>query len=55
MVLAGVLADLIGLVLILSISAGLYILSGVLAWIILPLNRQTPSVQPAKLEKEPVI
>jgi MFS family permease len=54
MVLAGALADTIGLVLILSISAGLYILAGVLAWIMLPKNQPIPSVQPATVEKEPV-
>jgi MFS family permease len=36
MLFAGALSDLVGLVLVLSISGGLYVLSGVLAWIMLP-------------------
>jgi MFS family permease len=55
MVLAGALTDLIGLVLILTISGGLYIVSGVLAWIMLPQNQQFQPVRPATVEKETTI
>jgi MFS family permease len=55
MVLAGALTDLIGLVLILCISGGLYIVSGMLAWTLLPKNQQIPSFQPATVEKETAI
>ncbi len=48
MILAGALTDLLGLVLILCISGGLYIISGLLAWIMLP---KTQSDQPVSLEK----
>jgi MFS family permease len=50
MLLAGVLADLVGLVLILSISGGLFIVSGLLAWIMLPKTRGFQPAQPATLE-----
>ena len=40
MLLAGALTDWLGLISILCISGGLYILSGVLAWIILPRTRE---------------
>ena len=42
MLIAGFLADLVGLVLVLSISGSLYILSGVLAWIMLPKTAPQP-------------
>ena len=42
MLFAGFLADLVGLVLVLSISGSLYILSGVLAWIMLPKTTPQP-------------
>jgi MFS family permease len=50
MLLAGALTDLLGLVLILFISGGLYILSGGLAWVMLPGNREP--TRRAMLEKE---
>ncbi|MGA2488815.1 MAG: MFS transporter [Anaerolineales bacterium] len=52
MLLAGALADLVGLVPILCISGGLYILSGVLAWIILPKTLRFQPSQPITVEKE---
>lgn len=52
MLLAGALADLVGLVPILCISGGLYILSGVLAWIILPKTVRFQPSQPITVEKE---
>ena len=51
MLLAGALADLLGLVLILSISGGLYIVSGLMAWVMLRKIQQFQSDQPAPLEK----
>jgi len=50
MLLAGSLADLVGLVLVLCISGSLYIISGVLAWIMLPNTQQPPIDQPAPIE-----
>jgi MFS family permease len=47
MLLAGALTDLLGLVPILCISGGLYLLSGVLAWIILPRTREVQLDHPA--------
>lgn len=51
MLLAGALTDLLGLGPILFISGGLYILSGVLAWLMLPKTLQPPIDQTASLEK----
>jgi MFS family permease len=52
MLFAGALSDLVGLVLILFISGGLYIVSGLLAWIMLPPSQQ-PALDPAvRLEKK---
>jgi predicted MFS family arabinose efflux permease len=50
MLLAGVLADQVGLVLILDISGGFFIVSGVLAWRMLP-GTQKPD-RPEQLEKD---
>jgi len=52
MLLAGALADLLSLVLVLSISGGLYVLSGVLAWILLPHSQPVQPDQPATLKKK---
>ena len=52
MLLAGVLADLVGLVLTLSISGSLYIVSGVMAWVMLPMTQPSQPTQPAPLEQE---
>jgi MFS family permease len=52
MLLAGALADQVGLVLVLSISGGLYVLSGVLAWIMLPTTQSSQLNQPARLDKD---
>lgn len=51
MLFAGALADLIGLVLVLCISGGLYILSGVMAWILLPRTQPQPLDALVPLEK----
>jgi hypothetical protein len=53
MLLASALADMLGLVLILGLSGGLYVLSGVLAWVMLPQTLEHPLEQPASLEKKP--
>ena len=50
MLLAGSMADLLGLVLVLCISGGLYVLSGVLAWIMLPKTQPPPIDQPVPIE-----
>jgi MFS family permease len=52
MVLAGALTDQIGLVLIMSISGGLFIFSGMLAWIMLPSTRPSQLNQSVPAEKE---
>lgn len=52
MLLAGTLADLVGLVLILSISGGLFIVSGLLAWRMLPRSQGFQHNQPTPTEKE---
>jgi MFS family permease len=52
MLLAGSLTDLVGLVPIMSISGSLYILSGILAWIMLPKTQGFQPDQPAMLEKD---
>jgi MFS family permease len=52
MLLAGALADLVGLVLILSISGGLYIISGLLAWMMLPKTLPSQINRPDTMEKE---
>jgi MFS family permease len=52
MLLAGALADLLGLVLILTISGSLYIISGLMAWVMLPNIQPSQIDQPAALEKE---
>ena len=52
MLIAGFLADLVGLVLVLSISGSLYILSGVLAWIMLPKTQPSQPDRPAKVGHE---
>ncbi len=50
MLLAGSMADLLGLVLVLCVSGGLYILSGLLAWFMLPKTQIPPLDQPAPIE-----
>lgn len=50
--LAGMLTDLIGLVPILSISGGLYVASGILAWIMLPKPEQAQPNRPATADQE---
>jgi MFS family permease len=52
MTFAGTLADKVGLVPVLSVSGGLYIVSGVLAWILLPKNQGFQLEHSATLEKE---
>jgi MFS family permease len=52
MLLAGSLADLLGLVPILCISGSLYIISGLMAWVMLPRVQSSQPDQPASLEKE---
>ncbi len=52
MVLAGALTDLIGLVPTLSISGGLYVASGMLAWIMLPKTQQSQPNQPATADQQ---
>ena len=52
MLLAGSLADLLGLVPILCISGSLYIISGLMAWVMLPRIQSSQADQPAALEKE---
>ena len=52
MLLASLLTDLVGLVLILGISGGLYVVSGILAWLMLPRTQQFQPGQPATLENE---
>ena len=52
MLFAGTLADMIGLVPILCISGGLYVLSGVLAWVMLPKTLRFQPTQPITVEKE---
>jgi len=52
MLLAGSLADLLGLVPILCISGSLYIISGLMAWSLLPRIQSSQPDQPAALEKE---
>ena len=52
MLLAGALADLLGLVLILCISGSLYIISGLMAWVMLPKIQPSQVDQPAALEKD---
>jgi MFS family permease len=52
MLLAGALTDWLGLVPILCISGGLYILSGVLAWIMLPGTREVQPNHPALPESD---
>jgi MFS family permease len=52
MLMAGALADLVGLVLILSISGGLYIISGLLAWMMLPKTLPSQINRPDTVEKE---
>ena len=52
MLMAGALADLVDLVLILSISGGLYIISGLLAWMMLPKTLPSQINRPDTVEKE---
>jgi MFS family permease len=52
MLLAGSLADLLGLVPILCISGSLYIISGLMAWLMLPRIQSSQPDQPFALEKE---
>ena len=52
MLLASVLTDLVGLVLILGISGGLYVVSGILAWLMLPRTQQFHLGRPATVENE---
>ena len=52
MLLASALTDLVGLVLILGISGGLYVVSGILAWLMLPRTQQFHLSQPVIVEKE---
>jgi MFS family permease len=52
MLLAGALTDLVGLVQILIISGGLYIVSGLLAWAMLPGTRSAQPDRPTAPEKE---
>ena len=52
MLLASALTDLLGLVLILTISGGLYIFSGILAWIMLPKTQPSQPDRPAKVGHE---
>jgi predicted MFS family arabinose efflux permease len=52
MLLASVLTDLVGLVLILGISGGLYVVSGILAWLMLPRTQQFQHEQSASVENE---
>jgi MFS family permease len=52
MTFAGTLADKVGLVPVLSVSGGLYIVSGVLAWILLPKNQGFQLEHSATLENE---
>jgi MFS family permease len=53
MLFAGTLADLVGLLPILGVSGALYVLSGLLAWVMLPKALLSPLLQPAMPEKEP--
>ena len=52
MLLAGSLADPLGLVPILCISGSLYIISGLMAWVMLPRIQSSQPDRPAALEKE---
>jgi MFS family permease len=52
MLLAGSFADMIGLVPVLCISGSLYIISGVMAWVMLPKAQGFRPDQPAAVEKE---
>ncbi len=52
MLFAGAMSDLLGLVLILCVSGGLYVLSGILGWFMLPVQKLAGENQPALIETE---
>jgi MFS family permease len=55
MLLAGALTDLVGLVLILCIAGSIYIVSGLLAWVLLPQAQKSQTATPIMAEKEPSV